>query len=173
MTDINQSCPCQSGKQFPKTYDQCCRQLHINAVSALTAEQLMRSRYSAFCVKDKHYLRKTHHPSQRHNNDEESLAAVMTSTQWHGLTIVKDYQGKNQNQNQGYIEFIARYSENQQPGLLHEKSRFVKEDEQWFYIDGEIINSGLIPLPNRNEPCWCGSGKKFKKCHNHLRDWKK
>ena len=163
MTDINQPCPCQSGEQLPKTYGQCCRPLHINAVSALSPEQLMRSRYSAFCVNDNQYLRKTHHPSQRHNNGEESLALTMGTTQWHGLTIVRGDQGHDQSQ--GYIEFIARYSENQQPGLLHEKSRFVRANEQWFYLDGDIIKSGPITLPNRNEPCWCGNGKKFKKCH--------
>jgi SEC-C motif-containing protein len=163
MTDINQLCPCQSSEQSPKTYDQCCRQLHINAVSASSPEQLMRSRYSAFCVNNHEYLKQTHHPSQRNNKDEENLVATMDSIQWHRLTIVKGDQG--QNQNQGYIEFIAHYSEHQQPGLLHEKSRFIKENEQWFYIDGKIIESGPIVLPSRNDQCWCGSGKKFKKCH--------
>jgi|TARA_B110000977_G_C11065327_1_gene487596 SEC-C motif-containing protein len=163
MTDINQPCLCQSGAQSPKTYDQCCRQLHSDMARALTPEQLMRSRYSAFCLGNAQYLSKTHHPSQRHNDDDVTLAATIVNTQWHGLTIVASNQG--QNQNEGYIEFIAHYSENQQPGLLHEKSRFVKENEQWFYIDGEIMESGPIALPNRNEPCWCGNGKKFKKCH--------
>ena len=160
MTDINQPCPCQSGEQFPKTYDQCCRQLHSDMASALTPEQLMRSRYSAFCLNNAQYLTKTHHSSQRHKDSATSLSA---NIQWHGLTVVAS--DLRQDHTEGYVEFIAHYRENQIPGLLHEKSRFVKENEQWFYIDGEIVESGPITLPSRNEPCWCHSGKKFKKCH--------
>ncbi|MEZ5505160.1 MAG: YchJ family metal-binding protein [Gammaproteobacteria bacterium] len=47
-------------------------------------------------------------------------------------------------------------------GTLHERSRFVKEDGRWFYLDGEMLP---LPSPGRNDPCWCGSGQKFKKCH--------
>jgi SEC-C motif-containing protein len=120
----------------------------------------MRSRYSAFYLDNPQYLSKTHHSSQRRKDSETSLSADI---QWHGLTVVSSDQG--QDHGEGYVEFIAHYSENQIPGLLHEKSRFVKENEQWFYIDGEIVESGAITLPSRNEPCWCDSGKKFKKCH--------
>jgi SEC-C motif-containing protein len=122
----------------------------------------MRSRYCAFAMGDLDYLTKTHHPSQR-VNDNKAIAATMANTQWHGLQIVKTAAGNSIAE--GYVEFIARYSEDNQPGVLHENSRFVNEDDCWFYIDGDIIESGPIKPPSRNEPCWCGSSKKFKKCH--------
>jgi SEC-C motif-containing protein len=115
----------------------------------------MRSRYTAFSLGDAQYLDKTHHASQR-STDNTTLAASLANTQWHGLIITSTKSGHKPTE--AYVEFIARYSENQQPGLLHEKSRFVKENEQWFYIDGEIIASGPTKLPSRNEPCWCNSG---------------
>ena len=122
----------------------------------------MRSRYSAFCVGDTQYLNTTHHPSQRIIEDL-ALASSIANTQWHGLRIIEATQ--REDSNEGFVEFIASYSEGNQPGALHEKSRFVKEDNHWLYIDGEILESGPSKLPSRNEPCWCGSGKKFKKCH--------
>ncbi|MEO0825855.1 MAG: YchJ family metal-binding protein, partial [Cyanobacteria bacterium J06642_9] len=58
-------------------------------------------------------------------------------------------------------EFVALYQAGE-IGQPHERSRFVKQKDRWFYLDGEI----LPPLaPKRSEPCWCGSGKKFKHCH--------
>lgn len=162
MRNINQPCPCQNAEQSPKTYSQCCQPLHLGTKTAVTPEQLMRSRYAAFSLGDAQYLDKTHHASQR-STDNTTLATSLANTQWHGLIITSTKSGHKPTE--GYVEFIARYSENQQPGLLHEKSRFVKENEQWFYIDGEIVASGPTKLPSRNEPCWCNSGNKFKKCH--------
>ncbi|EAX7120348.1 hypothetical protein AIW16_22500, partial [Salmonella enterica] len=61
-------------------------------------------------------------------------------------------------ENTGYVSFIARFSEQGKTGAIIERSRFIKENGQWYYIDG------TRPQLGRNDPCPCGSGKKFKKC---------
>jgi SEC-C motif-containing protein len=84
----------------------------------------------------------------------------MQRTTWLGLTILATQQGQPDDQT-GIVEFVARFAA-EQPGQIHERSRFKKQKGVWFYLDGEQ----LPPVePKRNEPCWCGSGKKYKQCH--------
>ena len=65
------------------------------------------------------------------------------------------------NQEDGYVEFAAFYESNE-GGQLHENSKFIYENGQWYYFDGVILESLKF---SRNEPCWCGSKKKYKKCY--------
>ena len=126
----------------------------------MTAEALMRSRYVAYREGNVDYLVATRHPSKRRFDDRITLLKSVKATSWESLTIVATRQGC-QNDTSGYVEFMAVYSQPEW-GQLHERSKFVKENGCWFYLDGEM----LPPiLPKRNQPCWCGSGKKFKHCH--------
>jgi SEC-C motif-containing protein len=149
----SKACPCQSGK----SYSACCALLHNHTLIAETAEQLMRSRYSAFVMANIDYLIATLHTTQRRSEDRMQLQQTIDETQWLGLQIIDHHQ----HQNQAEVEFIAFY-QGSPIGQLHERSRFVKEDNQWFYVDGELLPA--IKL-GRNEPCFCGSGKKLKRCH--------
>ena len=69
---------------------------------------------------------------------------------------------------QGVVEFIATFKEKGVTRRHHEKSRFEKQDGRWYFVDGELVlaktqvNEG--PKVGRNDPCPCGSGKKYKKC---------
>lgn len=120
----------------------------------------MRSRYVAYCQGNVDYLVETRHPSKRQFDDRINLLRSIRSTVWTSLTVVSTHQGRKTDTS-GYVEFVAVYSEPEW-GQLHERSRFIKESGRWFYIDGNI----LAPIiPKRNQPCWCGSGKKFKHCH--------
>jgi SEC-C motif domain protein len=120
----------------------------------------MRSRYSAFHQRAIDYLIATHHPTQRHSGQRTALAQSMASTRWLGLTVLATAAGQAGDR-QGVVEFVAYYSD-PAPGQVHERSRFVRQKDRWFYVDGDA----LPPLvPQRNEPCWCGSGKKYKACH--------
>ncbi len=121
----------------------------------------MRSRYSAFVRQQTDYLVNTLHPDKRHPHEAQALQRSFQDTQWQGLAIVHQEQGQASDTT-GVVEFVATYRGPQGLGRLHERSRFVKEADQWLYLDGDIMQS---PTPGRNEPCWCGSGKKFKKCH--------
>ena len=143
------NCPCGTGA----SYEACCGALHAGARQAETAEQLMRSRYVAFTRGDSRYLS---HSASDDDADWDATAAWAKSVQWLGLTIVA--AGADT------VEFVARYLEDGQLVSLHEKSRFSKTPEgRWRYDDGE--SDLKTTRVERNDPCPCGSGKKFKQCH--------
>lgn len=150
-------CPC--GGQ----YQRCCEPFHNDQSTPSTAEQLMRSRYSAYALGLVDYLVATLHPTQRSPGLRESLKQSCRSMNWVKLTIVRCEHG-NEDDREGLVEFRALYRADE-VGLLHESSRFVKESGRWFYLDGE---QQPPPQLGRNELCWCDSGKKFKKCHGTL-----
>jgi len=112
----------------------------------MTPKELMISRYEAFVAKDWDYLEKT---STLQTKEELSQ---MPDLKWLKLEVLDAYDD--------IVEFKAYYIENNKIAILHEKSRFIQEDGVWKYADGELFNAKV----ERNEPCPCGSGKKFKKC---------
>ena len=120
----------------------------------------MRSRYSAYCEGNVDYLIDTRHPSKRKFDDRINLVKSVKTTVWESLAVLSTRQGRKRDTT-GLVEFMAVYSQPEW-GQLHERSRFIKDDERWFYVDGEMLPP---VLPKRNQPCWCGSGKKFKHCH--------
>jgi SEC-C motif-containing protein len=123
----------------------------------------MRSRYSAFASANIDYLLATLHPSQHQADERQALAQSIASSEWLSLTVLATEAGQAGDL-EGVVEFAARYQQTGEQGVLHERSRFVFEHGRWFYVDGEFEP---VPAnkPGRNDPCWCGSGKKFKKCH--------
>jgi SEC-C motif domain protein len=140
---ISQSfCPC--GSQEP--FSTCC-EVYLTGISdAPTAEALMRSRYTAYCKGNVDYLIATLHPKSRKKDDLTSISQSMQNTHWIGLTILKTQKGQVQDR-RGVVEFLARYQPVQSTGVpmmglvnqLHERSRFIKEGGQWFYVDGDIL----------------------------------
>lgn len=147
-------CFCRSKKEF----DECCGPFLAGHALPGTPEQLMRSRYAAFCTQNVEYLVDTRHPSRRQPDDRETLVRTCRDTQWMGLKIL----GSSTEGHTGWVEFAAFYQQSGRTGHLHENSKFIQENGRWFYVDGDI----LPPLKfGRNEPCWCNSGKKYKKCH--------
>lgn len=93
----------------------------------------MRSRYSAYVLRNGTYLHKSWHSSTRPN--KKSLLQL-PPTEWQGLEIVRTAQGGEQDSS-GIVEFIAHYQDAGQPGQLHETSRFAKEGGCWYYVDGD------------------------------------
>ncbi len=152
-------CPCGGGKP----YGSCCEPLHLGGAAA-TAENLMRSRYSAFCLGQIEYLLATRHPDQRQPNDRADLMRTLSRTKWVRLQILATRRGTTEDDS-GQVEFVATYEEGGAAGQLHERSDFVKENGRWFYHSGQTEKLPPPPKPGRNEACWCGSGKKYKKCH--------
>ena len=125
----------------------------------------MRSRYTAYFFKNIDYLLKTEHPSRHEPNSRQLITATANNLQWLGLTVVATEAGQVEDET-GVVEFIAVYREQGKEAQLHERSRFVKEQGKWLYVDGDM----LPPFrPKKNEPCWCHSGKKFKQCHGKKR----
>jgi SEC-C motif-containing protein len=152
------TCPCDSRKIF----EECCGPYLEGKATPETAEALMRSRYSAYVQKDHVYLLSTWHESSRPT--EESLD-MPTDFNWTGLEILATEEGGS-NDAKGTVEFVAHYHTPKISSTLHEKSRFLREEDQWFYVDGDTIPAKPITSVKvgRNEPCPCGSGKKYKKC---------
>ena len=150
-------CPCGSRKK----YQYCCEKYLFAKAFPETAEQLMKSRYTAFCKGNIDYLIATLHPDKRTNKDRKELSKTINNTTWLNLTILNTSQGKK-NDKIGYVEFVAAFkiTEIQQ---LHEKSKFIKTDGKWFYLEGDILSDFI---PKSNDQCWCGSGNKYKKCHS-------
>ena len=120
-------CPCGSGRP----YAHCCGPLHQGAIPA-DAEALMRSRYSAYVFKLEAYLRASWHPSTRPQRlDLEDEGAV---TKWLGLEIKRHAATGLDG---AIVEFIARYKVGGRAQRLHEVSRFVRKNGQWYYLDAE------------------------------------
>lgn len=124
-------CPCQSGLSFTD----CCEPIHTSRKQAITAEALMRSRYSAFALANVDYLMKSQHPSTRKVKEKEMLKKWASSVQWVGLKIISKSEGL-ENDTQGLVEFKAMYLENGEIQFIEENSRFVRQNGNWFYVDG-------------------------------------
>ena len=158
-----EQCPCGSNV----AYKTCCRPLIKGEQPARTAEQLMRSRYSAYVKKEMEYIYTSLHPASRADYDEKSSRAWAESAQWHTFEIV-DTKGGGAEDREGKVEFIATYSQNGVKTEHHELSSFKKEGDTWYFVSGrnmppkQVVNA--TPKIGRNDPCSCGSGKKFKKC---------
>lgn len=141
-------CYCDSKKEFSL----CCEPFVSGAQQPSSAEELMRSRYSAFVLGESAYLLKTTTKENRHDEDEKLIKEFAQSVIWLGLDVV---EVKMQS-----VEFKAYYKDALGVQVLHEKSNFIKEDGMWLYKDGLLLNSKI----ERNDPCPCKSGKKYKKC---------
>ena len=124
--EIKPTCPCGSAL----VYEKCCGRYHAGEV-APTAEVLMRSRYTAFVMQNEQYLLDTWYAAKR-----PPSIPFEAGTKWLGLTI-KDK--KQIDDDHAEVEFIARYrvgGASAQRG--HERSRFVRENGRWFYVDGAV-----------------------------------
>lgn len=155
MSDIE--CACGSDDLFSA----CCGRFIRGDEVADTPERLMRSRYSAFVRAEGDYLLKTWHESTRppelHFNE---------GNQWFGLTVLETEAGTGADV-EAWVSFEARFKQGGRISTLKERSRFIKEDGLWYYIDG-VVDEAVAVKSNekigRNEPCPCGSGKKYKRC---------
>ncbi|MCT4601797.1 MAG: YchJ family protein [Marinifilum sp.] len=153
---------CYCGR--PNSYEECCGAIHLGKQKAETAEDLMRSRYSAFVLADIDYILKTYSTKTRPVNQAIEIQEWAKSVEWQWLEVVRTNKGNSLDIN-GYVEFKAFYKENGTDQCLHENSFFEKENEEWVYVSGQYPKEEAKPkLPERNDPCICGSGKKFKKC---------
>jgi SEC-C motif domain protein len=126
--------PCPCGRTTPKgqvlSFDACCCPYH-SGQSAPDAESLMRSRYSAFVQGDVPYLLATWQGSQRPAELELEAGA-----KWLGLEIK---QHRITGEDTAEVEFVARFRVGGKAIRQHERSRFVREDGRWFYVDGDVL----------------------------------
>lgn len=156
-------CPCGSGAE----YAQCCEPIITGAKPAPTAESLMRARYSAHAANAFDFLETSIHSAKRESVDEKKMREWSQSVTWEGMEV-HSTEGGGENDETGLVSFTARYSVNGVEQELREDAQFARENGEWRYVDGAVHGHTPyrreMPKVGRNDPCPCGSGKKFKKC---------
>ncbi len=119
------TCPCGTGEPLAA----CCGRLHSGRIDAATAEQLMRSRFSAFALGEEAYLLSSWHSSTRPEH-----VRLDPGREWTRLEVL-GHTGGGLFHTEGTVEFRAHYRTGGEPGVLHENSRFVREDGAWRYLE--------------------------------------
>ena len=133
--DPKMNCPCQSVNKTPVLFSTCCQKYINNTDIPKTAEQLMRSRYTAFVLEDETYLLSSWHTTTKPNTIEFDM-----ETKWLGLKIVSTKMGQETDQN-GWVNFIARYKISGKAHRLEEHSYFARESEHWRYVSAENLDT--------------------------------
>ncbi|MBQ4835304.1 YchJ family protein [Pseudoalteromonas luteoviolacea] len=143
-----------------QAFEQCCKPFIKGQSIPHQSEQLMRSRYSAYCTKECEYILNTYASKTRSEHTVEDILMFAQQVKFVHLDVIET----DQDDQYQYVEFKASYLEGVQLSVLHERSRFVKENGAWLYLDGALYPEESKKV-SRNDPCPCLSGKKFKKCH--------
>jgi SEC-C motif domain protein len=153
-------CPCRSGLSL----EACCGPYLSGARAAPSAEALMRARYAAFATGRIDFLEESLLPGTRGDFDREGAKEWSESSEWTGLEIRRTEAG-GESDEEGRVEFLASFRQKGEDRIHHETGRFVKQEGRWYYADG-VAGEGPrhVTKIGRNDPCPCGSGKKYKKC---------
>jgi SEC-C motif-containing protein len=154
-------CPCGSSVDF----DVCCAPL-LEGAPAKTAEGLMRSRYTAYVRGKIEHLERTTAQKERKEFNRLEAERVAAQTEWLGLEVRRSKDGGESDET-GQVEFVFTYKQDGETYVQCELASFVREEGRWVYVDS-IVNPKSPPERvvqiGRNDPCSCGSGKKYKKC---------
>ncbi|MFK4729150.1 YchJ family metal-binding protein [Agromyces mediolanus] len=121
----NAPCPCGGGE-----YAACCGPALDGATPPPTAAALMRSRYTAFALSDTRYLLESWAAATRPRE-----LSLDPGTDWRRLVVIDVVDGGADDPT-GIVEFRAVFRDADGRGELHERSRFVREDGRWRYLDG-------------------------------------
>jgi len=151
-------CRCGSNQQ----YEFCCRPFHEKIKKPITAESLMRSRFTAYAMQNEAYLLDTWEASKR----PEEINFSKEEVEWTKLEIVNTKKGGEKDP-KGIVEFKAYYTQEGDEYVMNEISRFTKSSGRWLYLDGLVKSVRKLNEQSRqgkNVHCSCGSGKKFKRC---------
>jgi SEC-C motif-containing protein len=157
------NCPCGSGLAF----DECCGPCISGVKDPPTAEALMRSRYSAYAEHVIDYIINTCDREEKDAIDVKQTREWSEKSTWLGLKILSTEKG-GPGDTKGVVEFEASYERDGLRDVHHETARFKKVAGKWLYQDGDIAPVTVVrsgPKVGRNDPCPCGSGKKYKHCH--------
>lgn len=163
MSETIEKCPCGSGKN----YEDCCKPIITGTAKALTAEALMRARYSAYVAHEIDFIISSCEKGEGIADiDKKATEEWSLKSTWNGLTILRTEKG-SENDTEGVVEFNADYTMQRMHDVHHEIAEFKKINGEWKYINGNIITTTVKregAKIGRNDPCPCGSGKKYKKC---------
>jgi SEC-C motif-containing protein len=156
-------CPCSSGKDLAS----CCEPILSGKQKAKTAEQLMRSRYTAYATGNVDWIVDSQSPDGRAFVDRKATEEWSKRATWRRMEVLETKDG-GEGDEEGFVDFKAHYTIGDEDIVHHEIASFRKEDGEWFFVDGIEVKPRPYKRLDRkvgpNEPCTCGSGKKFKKC---------
>jgi len=173
-------CYCQSGQNFKY----CCQPFIQGQQLPVTAEQLMRSRFSAYCDGSDVallYVTNSYHPLSQADNSVAEISAFAKAAHFITLQVidVSDEVPLPESLQQllpqvvvghtlsyGTVHFKVQFIMQDKLHLLEEKSRFIRTDQRWSYLDGTLWDHPAQKL-SRNDSCPCQSGKKYKNCRPH------
>lgn len=158
-----EKCPCGSGK----SYGECCLPVISGEKKAPTAESLMRARYSAYVKHEIDFIIDSCEKGEKIAEiDRKATEEWSRNSTWHGLKILRTEKG-TENDDEGIVEFEATYTSKGMHDIHHEIGGFKKINGEWFYSEGMMRPTTVVregKKIGRNEPCPCGSGKKYKNC---------
>ena len=123
------SCPCGRDKK----YIDCCKLAHEDISSVKTAEDLMRSRYTAFTKAKGDYLMESHHSSTRPTDEKNAIIEWAKSVKWLKLEVLNTTFG-SKDDSEGTVEFKAHYKRGIFKEFIHENSKFIRENGCWVYL---------------------------------------
>ena len=149
-----QTCPC--GQDRP--LEACCGPFLEGQSQPETAEQLMRSRFSAYATGNIDYICET-----EENPNRDTIENWARSTSFKCLRVLSTEKG-GEGDEVGTVTFEADFETQGQTGTHRETSQFAKLENRWVFVRGQHNPVRVGPKVGRNDPCSCGSGKKFKKC---------
>ncbi len=129
-----------------------------------TPKELLKARYQAFVKGDVDFIVESCHPQIRAKQDQKSIEAWSRNADWKGLAI----EHEEADEDRAFIDFTVRFVESGENVEHKEKAEFRKKDDRWYYFDSKFSRPEPIRRDSekvgRNDPCPCGSGKKYKKC---------
>lgn len=153
--------------QDPKALEAYCLPFIRGEKVPRTAEEMMASRFVAYATHAIDYLLETHDPKTRSQTDRKATEDWSRRADWRSLEILSTEAGGAEDE-EGRVEFIARYAMEGVEHAHHERSLFRKTDGRWYFITGDKVSAPPVRRATekvgRNDPCPCGSGKKYKKC---------
>lgn len=128
-------CPCWSNLPF----DQCCEPYLLGKEYPAKPETLMRSRYTAYALKNYDYIEQTMRGKALKSFNKKATQSSEQPVVWEKLEVISAPEVSPAAE-EGYVEFIAYYLLNGELHSLYERSRFVKRKERWYYIDGKMLS---------------------------------
>lgn len=163
MSTTNTTCPCGSGRD----YGDCCEPIIKGTGLANTAEELMRARYTAYVKQEIDFIVDSCEATDGERDiDLKATRSWSEDSTWYGLKILRTEKGTPED-TEGLVEFQATYSRKGLKDVHHETGLFKKIDGKWLYSAGSLKTTTVVRegrKVGRNEPCPCGSGKKYKAC---------
>jgi SEC-C motif-containing protein len=158
------TCPCGKGESL----ETCCGPIISGKALPETAEALMRARYTAYTTHDVDFILSSHDQDTAGQVDRNNTESWSKSAEWLGLQITNTEGGQPADET-GVVEFVATYKIRGTKIDHRERAIFKKNGPRWVFVDGIEIKGPPVrnegPKAGRNDPCPCGSGKKYKKCH--------